>query len=815
MLKFLLANRFVLTLLLLVGIFAYLIMRRLRQPGGGAYCRARVKRTVTDFLGQGFHKDGMIMIGLYAFGLIVGYHIPSILIDPSINAHPLPRYIPSSILPYFSHLKPDWQYAHLLAVTLMPLYGIFRVGMGRILSVFLTLMVATSPLQLHILTIAPGQDFSRAIFVFSLIFLIVQLALNGTGIVKVLLISALFGLFYGWGVRVRFDIILFFGLFVLVTLCFLPGSIRSTLKLGALAIPAAVFFFGLVSARPTLRLDSRLMYVGMTTVQNKQVRISHPSYDIGYLYLDEYLADVVKMQFKRDPNETRSTAVYEQLLSNYPADWGAQFFGAAHRILEAPFSYELPPSGISNWLILALFSVRSWIVHLLSGSGIFIFAATLFVLACQSIRLSLLYLIVCAFVGALLANVFLGKHYFYSEFISWWSLGFLLHKASLAFRTAFGRWQLLRQARWLPTGRQLLPGLILISAVTLSVPLCMVAIRHYQNHHLTYLFQTYLKAPKSPPQSRAASLEGGIVSVARPPKDTVREHSIEGAEFLVAEFGGSRCGYSTLWPTLRYRAQPETRSRLDWSRVIRVSVPPGGSGRVQYFFPAFENFVGIELPEEQAECLMGISRILNPSELPVFVTGEVPPAEPGLFARLDTWERSRIRSSSGRSVSRKEIHEWGKREVSLSPSDVRFQAPMVTTEGPTWVIRGIAVPPEYPLSFPIYGRKTQSRLASIWVPAAEVARVDSDLLIAKTRQVKKGSQLLIQGSLAIGGLTLGLTKNGRPAGIVEITVPGEFTAVLEVESDGAYEFGIANNLSYYEPIENRATVSKIAWIDPP
>jgi len=69
-------------------------------------------------------------------------------------------------------------------------------------------------------------------------------------------------------------------------------------------------------------------------------------------------------------------------------------------------------------------------------------------------------------------------------------------------------------------------------------------------------------------------------------------------------------------------------------------------------------------------------------------------------------------------------------------------------------------------------------------------------LLARFREheMKRGRQLVVEGVLRQGGLSVGWLSKGAWASQLTITEPGPVVAAFEAPADGNYSFVIANNL---------------------
>jgi hypothetical protein len=117
----------------------------------------------------------------------------------------------------------------------------------------------------------------------------------------------------------------------------------------------------------------------------------------------------------------------------------------------------------------------------------------------------------------------------------------------------------------------------------------------------------------------------------------------------------------------------------------------------------------------------------------------------------------------------------------LSRSELQFVAPIVQGVGDGWAIRG----------------------------RAESAY--SYVLVSKPQDVPNGRRLVVIGRVDVGGVTVGLLKKDRWAGQVNVSSPGEFTAVVEAPAPGSYAIVVANNVG--DPsLHTDVEISRIGWI---
>jgi hypothetical protein len=100
-----------------------------------------------------------------------------------------------------------------------------------------------------------------------------------------------------------------------------------------------------------------------------------------------------------------------------------------------------------------------------------------------------------------------------------------------------------------------------------------------------------------------------------------------------------------------------------------------------------------------------------------------------------------------------------------------------------------------------------------WVARGYVRDSTSFLVRLPERSVSKGVSFFARGTLYGGGFTLGVLKDQRWATSVNVTVPGEFLAVVEAPEDGAYVPALANFLTGVNR-HNDFVVTSAGWADP-
>ncbi len=721
---------------------------------------------------------------------------------------------------------PLWYYGVLLGSATALVYGIFRIGMGRWTATLGALAFCSSSQQLYILASSPMRDYSRAPFALAIIFLLGLLVRSGRTFASVGILASAIGLTAGLGRFSREELPLFLLPASLVVIFLIPAE-KHPVKLKAFGVLMLIFSFGAVVPTPILPFCAVNSAGGFMTPMDSLLGLTRPSYDVGYLFMDDYVASQANLVLP--PRSAPSPAPGSQPASFYdtpawrmtgwpylkayllifPADFLIKLYAGTLRILGLSFLYRLPPQGWSAGPPATLYAVRGALQNALQGSEVPLFAATMLILLATDLRLALLQLVVLSFWSALSTAQFWGRSYFYLEYFSWWNLGIVAEYVIVHRKHIFGRAPLAaaRRAkleRWAAVAGASagLCGLALLALMTA---------RRYQTGAVDALLRDYARAEvaSSAGEGKWRQLPGGTALFPRPILSTETVGGFRGAEFFRADFTREGCPESTLWPVLRYSTSV-AGANSDWSRTFRVSMADS-SPTAAYFFPAWEWFAGIELPQDQSRCLRSLRRVRNPSRFPFLLSAQVPPAPGPLYQRVEDWEPNRARSALGEDPARRTGPTV--REAAIGPDEVAPRSSIVRPSGQGWTVEGYATPGVDIYLTPQRNR-SRSRLARAWAQDVSISEVDTDLMIARPRALRKGSYVMLQGQLFAGGFTAGLTDGAHNAGTVSVTTPGRFTIYLPVLRDGVYILGVANKLMGYTSLENRFVIRKAVVGEP-
>ena len=334
-------------------------------------------------------------------------------------------------------------YGLLFGVLIVLLYGIFRLGMGRVVSLICTLSFMVSSIQLDHLIPFWDKYYVRAPVVFSLVLIMGILATRSfkpKGTVGWAIIA---GIVMGHGLMFRPDLMIFAVAITLTLLFFLPPSTHINMKVKLLA----VLFFAVTtilsfSTCPTCTIgrsaSGHAFINGSTPFFNDRLGLISPSYDSNYLFLDEFTSSMSFAQAKVF-NDSISYTGYgpvndqvKRIIANFPADTLARFYGAALRVMEIPFTYVLHPAGVNDNTILSFYAGRAALLNSLAGLGIWFWAAALLMISARSLRKAIFCLMLIPPLVLIAFVHLVGYYFFYLEFITYWTIGFVAHHSVLA-----------------------------------------------------------------------------------------------------------------------------------------------------------------------------------------------------------------------------------------------------------------------------------------------------------------------------------------------------------------------------------------------
>jgi hypothetical protein len=327
-------------------------------------------------------------------------------------------------------------------------------------------------------------------------------------------------------------------------------------------------------------------------------------------------------------------------------------------------------------------------------------------------------------------------------------------------------------------------------------------LRQYQQDHVRRLLHGIVDAPRADLAAiRLQTASGGVrfesplLTQGLPSDDGVH------AEYVVAELGGARCDALKLDVTERYTA---TARPYDFTHTVTVPTPLSDSP-VQVFFPAYFRrprstdlaqdgfaFAGLELPGPAADCLIGLSRVRDPSQVPILLDLQLGPhweevtpyaTIAGVESRMNPPGVYAFPTELPRSVVQRSLRA---RSVSFQPADIAKQSKTFQMLEHEWRVAGVGgVGGRGPLLY---------------------------LVEMKPRHLDKGSFVIAEGRIEKGGLTFGLVRGDAWTAQVHVTQTGAFTVVIKVAEEGDYKVVLANNLRGMSSLNNRLVVARAGLV---
>ena len=492
----------------------------------------------------------------------------------------------------------------LFGVVIVLVYGVFRLGMGRIAAGLCTLSFMISSIQLNHLVPFWDKYYVRAPVVFFLVLVLGMLVVKPFKPSRTIGLASIAGVVMGMGLMFRPDLLVFSPVIALTFFCFLPGPIRAILnvKLAALMFFILALFFSF-STCPTCSLgrgaNSHAFIGGSTPFFDARLGLTAPGYDWGYLHLDTFTSSMSYAQAKVFDNDIPYRGYgpvddqLKRIVKNFPADTLVRFYAAALKVVEIPFTYLLPPAGITSPFITAIYSGREIVLNVFAGFGPWICGAALLMISAHSLRRSIFCFLLLPSMATLVFIHIVGYYFFYLEFIGYWALGFILHHGLLFIarlvkpdsRNEIKRFSIQPRLWWNPAAQRVI---IFASAIALLLWTPLFVLRQYQSSNVSNILRQYDAAELKPLPLEAMPLENnGVLLTNTKHFKPLTEKSFQVME-LMAEFSDKKCGYSTVWVTPRYKATPGkiVVETMDWSRSMSINLAHSETGGTRLFFPA-------------------------------------------------------------------------------------------------------------------------------------------------------------------------------------------------------------------------------------
>jgi hypothetical protein len=788
-------------LILAIGIAIGAIYRRAYDRAGGApdVPAREFGAAVAMACGHGFVNPGYELTRPLAEFLnqqrqdLSCSDLPAVIPPLELNAtQRLYRYLMTAAALMWKVTGVSWRrltplYAMAYGLTLAAAYGLFRLGIGRVLSVAATAAFAVS--AVHLQQLPSLRDYAKAPFILAAMLIMGRLAVGAWATRRALVLAAAFGVVLGIGFGFRNDLLIVVAPWILVVFFATPGALRANLRLKAacVAMSAATF---VIAAWPILigyaagSNTGHVTMLGLMTPFNAPMGIQTPIYDEGYAYLDAYAVSLVQsfafrqygeaVVYMTRPYDHASFVYLSTIARHFPADMVARAYGSMMTVLELPFAVgahvSSVPFGASGTLVLKFYQEQARVLQLLNGLGGPMTAVALAAIGAKDTRRGLVLLVLLVYFAGYPALQFHVRHFFHLEFIAWWALAFLVEGAVGVLRER-------KTLSWRALVSQMRPAATFAVITLVVLGGTLAVLRGYQTAHARRLLRDdYLGAERE-------SVTTTVVPAARKGRVLVAttgiwpEHAPEALSrmaYLVAEFSAERCDAEQIPATFRYQARDDSS---DFSRDVPVRLMRG-AGPTRVLLPVFQiphwtEFAGIELPAREQACLTGISRIRSNRIPPVLLDLNATPhwEHATLYQTLAPWESS---------------------------SDGEDALPKVYSHAPEYSLRMNA----QPAAFSLAGPHVEYRNAIVQDDTPGQARIaghpdtaQSLVLVLKDEPLPAGATVVVRGEVRRGGIALAIVRDGRLIDAVEVTARGRFEAAVQVPSSGRYEIQLANRVS--------------------
>ena len=551
--------------------------------------------------------------------------------------------------------------------TVAAVYGLFRQGIGRVVSFAGALLVLISPV--HFAALSVIRDYAKAPFFLTMFLVMVVLVLRRLKRRWFLILCGVGGALAGIGTGFRSDLFLCIPAFLVTVLVFSQGDLRPNVwrsrcgrNLAGAGVFIAVYFivgFPVLTAKASGSNAFHLFLLGLAGPFDEMLGVSAAPYGIGPFYVDEYVAAMVNGQSRLFAGNERlleyATPAYDQYASqfyfayarHFPADMLVRAYAATLRILdELPFCdlgylknaiYERT-NGTSNPILLEIYGLRYAFLSFFQGWGRYLVGAALLAVAARSLRSAAWGLIFILYFAGTTMLQFAPRHIFHLEFISLCALGWLLDRG---IRQAWHIGWSIRKSGWRDTfdthksafARPCLRAAVfaVFAAGVVLVPL--YGLRAYQYRHVGNLLTAYAQAPtESTGVKRFHDGQGRVLL--SPASDNVLEQGTSdngatvNADFLVFTF--ERQGPGGLEAGTYYETDS---ANLNWSTLLGIPLSsPDEPTRL--FLPVFETspefwagatgFRGLVLRESEESTVRDIARVTDYGAIPLLLQVVIP-----------------------------------------------------------------------------------------------------------------------------------------------------------------------------------------------
>lgn len=529
----------------------------------------------------------------------------------------------------------------LYCVMITAVFGILRLGMGRILALAGALLLAVSGVMLTYSGCI--RDFSRAAFVLPAIFIIGYLAKHPVGTSRFLGAAVLLGLIVGVGYGFREDALVCLPPALLVlAFCARPKTVVAHSvwrsmgeRLAAMGLLVGCFLLSgwpILNSYHTVPQNVHTFAKGLSTECDDFLGVGRASYERVCLNHDFFVDSVIdgytaRQRLSHEPwpdNSRQSTGFVFAVARFFPGDLLTRVYASVLWVLRG------------DMLVARLGGIpRSDVMTVCMAVCA---AAMLLLIAQRDLRLALLTFALLMYFGGYLSIQAQPRHGFHLCFVPLWVAGFLLDKGPRAAVHAWrkapagpGLQRTISQDGW----RLRLTRAAAFAGMTIPLLLLPLYVaRVVQHHTMGTLLDQYTHAELEPVPVEPAPLQDFVLFrclANNPPHAGVADGPVEylNDELWAADFAAS----SALRPVwLQYDCQ---RGANDLSCGVWVQANRAGDrGTMRYFFPTYEQpeiakggwrvFAGIAVPKDQVKDFKGLYRVRNDRRFAWFLNLSLP-----------------------------------------------------------------------------------------------------------------------------------------------------------------------------------------------
>jgi hypothetical protein len=548
----------------------------------------------------------------------------------------------------------------LFAVAAAFMYGLFRLGMGRLLSALFSLAVMCSPPMLG-MTVSI-RDFSKAPFILGALYLASLLAVRPRSRRSLFGLSALLGLFLGIGMGFRQDAMIALPP-ALAAAALARGAVpfRWWMRLAAPAVMLAAFLFTGAPILRALRIDdgavsSHTLFQGLSLETESSLDFSGASYFLLTSPADNLVHSVVNTYARRrgdtDPMENYLSPAYGragrrmflEVAGNFPADLIDRGYAAVSAVFRVPGEFPKQMAyakGMDNDPMRGLVRLYEPLAVRFDRWGVLCAVLALAVIGAYDLRAALVAAFALLYFGGYTSLLFQYRHAFHLTFMPWWAAAFLL---AVAGRGAAALCRRLRA----PEGLKALPlraaaariarACALVAAAAAALVLPLSAARVWQHARVDRMVRACADAPMEPMETLRDTLDGRVmIRPAERPKGLVdsetRPPMEVSWEYMAVEVD---TGGRLIPITIEYDKRVFGNN---FTHTVNVEPPPDGmGGTVRFLFPVYEvsaipppegeltvytqpipwhrgRFLGVSVAEQDAGCVKAISRVSDTASL--------------------------------------------------------------------------------------------------------------------------------------------------------------------------------------------------------